>query len=204
MTTTLKIPLLLTAILCFCCLGASYAQVKLFAGVNYTGVRNSVLENEEAIYSWHVGAGVNLAPKKWDKFSIALNAMLSEKGYKQYADKWYDFDFYYLSFQPVIEFSPVKLLSFEAGVDLSALVDTSVREGLSTYNNFDCGLIFGFTVFNDKRVALYSRVIYGLIPMLSYDRIDALGNFTGEINDLKNTSLLLGIRVNVYHEKIPR
>lgn len=190
-------------VLC-CGLTVTYAQVKLFGGVNYTGVRNDVLKNEEAVFSWHAGGGVNYTPREWNQFSIGLNAMLSRKGYKQYADKWYTFHFDYFSFQPVLTYSPVKLLSFEAGVDIGALISTNVKQGMSTYNRFDCGIIFGFTVFNDKQIALYSQIIYGLVPMLTYDKMDSMGNFTGEINDLKNTSLLLGIRVNIYHEKIPR
>lgn len=189
--------------LCLCSLNTTYAQVKVFTGISYTGVRNNVLEDEEAIYSWYAGGGISLTPQGWNKFSIGLNGMLSRKGYKQYADTWYTFYFHYVSFQPVIEYSPAGLFSLEAGVDVSALVYTNVKSGMATYNHFDCGLIFGFTVFNNKRIAFYSRFIYGLVPMLTYDKIDAMGNFTGEINDLKNTSLLFGIRVNIYHEKVP-
>lgn len=189
-------------ILCFG-LTASYAQVRLFSGASYTGVRNDVLKNEEPIFSWYAGGGVIYTPREWKQFSLGLNGMVSRKGYKQYADEWYTFHFDYFSFQPVLTYSPVKLLSFEAGVDLATLINTSVKEGMSTYNQFDCGLIFGFTVFNDKQFALYSQIIYGLTPMLTYNKMDSMGNFTGEINDLKNTSVLFGIRVNVYHGKIP-
>lgn len=182
----------------------AHAQVRIFGGVSYTGVRNDVLEHEEAIYAWHTGGGVTITPKNWNKFSIGINTMVSKKGYKQYADKWYNFHFYYITCQPVIEYSPVALLSLEAGLDVGGLFYTDVKRGMSTYNQFDGGLVFGATVFNDKRIALYTRIVYGLVPMLTYDRMDALGNFTGEINDLKNTSVLFGLRVNVYHEKIPR
>jgi hypothetical protein len=181
---------------------SSISQIGLFGGANYNYVRNSVLQNDEPTYAWHFGGSAEFTPKSWNKFSIELRTMFSQKGYQQYADKWYTFQFTYFSFQPVIKYYPIDLLSVDIGLDLGSLIDTNIKKGTSTYNSFDAGIALGFTVFENRRIGFYSRLIYGLTPMLNYYRIDAMGNFTGEIEDLKNTCLLVGLRVNIYNEKI--
>ncbi|MBX2966397.1 MAG: PorT family protein [Cyclobacteriaceae bacterium] len=196
------VALILTVGFIICRAPLAYSQVGIVGGVNYSFMRNSVLENDEPAYTWNLGANVELSPKTWKKFSIETRIMFIQKGYRQYADKWYTFHFDYLSVQPTINYSPVKQLSVDAGIDISGLINANVIKWADTYNLTDAGVVFGVSAFRHKRISLYSRIIYGLTPMLEYHAIDEMGNFTGEIKDLKNTCIQVGVRINIYHEKL--
>lgn len=178
------------------------AQVGVFGGAHYSVVRNDVLQNDKPLYKWHVGGSIEFTPKAWERFSVELRAKFIQKGYRQQLNKLYEFRFTYLSLQPVLKYSFSDFLAVDAGLDASALIDTNVEKGISTYNTSDFGFVFGLTMFDRKRVSVYSRLVYGLTPMLDYYEIDKTGNFTGEINDLKNICILVGLRINVYREKI--
>ena len=102
----------------------------------------------------------------------------------------------------LINYSLSTQISIQAGVELSTLISTNIEQGIKTYNNFDTGLALGINCFGDKRISCYSRLTYGLLPMLDYYEIDELGNFKNEIHDLKNVCLSIGIKVNLYNEKI--
>ncbi len=102
----------------------------------------------------------------------------------------------------LVNYSPISFLSVQGGVELSKLASTNVKYGLDTYNTFDVGLAFGITAFDNRRIGIYSRVTYGLRPMLEYVQMDEMGNFIKEINDIHNFSYSLGIKIKLLNERI--
>jgi hypothetical protein len=182
----------------------SKAQVAIFAGGNYCSVRNEVfLENKKPITAYNLGVSFQYYPfKRFENISVLNELSFNQKGYQQDLDKNYSFRFNYLTLPILLNYAPFKCFSVQGGIELSQLISTNIEQGTKTYNDFDTGLVFGLSCFEGRRFSLYSRITYGLLPTLDYYAIDELGNFTGEIHDLKNVCLSVGIKFNIYNEKI--
>lgn len=179
-------------------------QVAFFAGGNYSSIRNSVnIENKEAILGYHLGASLQYHPfRNWQNVSIVNEFILTQKGYQQDFGENYRFRFNYLALPVLIDYSLSNRISVHTGAELSFLAATNVKRGLETYNGFDLGIVAGANYRIGKRLSCYARLTYGLLPLLDYYEIDELGNFTNEIHDLKNSCFTVGIKYNLYHEKI--
>jgi len=174
----------------------------VYLGGNVSFMRNDILEYEAPLYSFHVGWGFRIHPfKNSAKWAIQLDEMFIQKGYGQiYPSRDYTFRFNYLSFQPLLSYSPVNGVSLFGGGDISILVGSNVKKVHWTYPVMDYGLTAGFSLFNTRRVGVYSKLIYNLRPLVNYSTMDELGNFTGTVHDLKNTSILLSVKYNIYNE----
>lgn len=190
--------------LTFFCQEKLEAQIAFVAGGNYSNIRENIsLENKKPIIGYNLGVSLQYYPfKKFQKISLINELELVQKGYQQDFAENYSFRFNYLSLPVLINYSLSTQISIHAGVELSTLISTTVEQGVKTYNNFDTGLILGINIFNSKRISGYSRLTYGLLPMLDYYEIDELGNFNNEIHDLKNICFSIGIKANLYNEKI--
>ncbi len=182
----------------------SEAQVAVIGGGNLSTVRSEVtLENKKAIFGYHFGYQLQYYPvKSLEKWSLINELIFTRKGYMQQFEKDYDFHFNYLAVPVLMNYSPISFLSVQGGVEFSKMISTNIKQGLKTYNTFDVGLVFGITAFDNKRISIYSRVTYGLLPMLDYVEMDEIGNFTGDINDIHNLCYLLGIRIKLSNEKV--
>lgn len=182
----------------------SYAQVSLMGGASYCNVRdNNLLENKKGIVAFQGGAAISVYPfKNLPNLSVENELLINRKGYQQNLDQNYTFYFDYASWPILACYSPVRNFTINAGVELSQLLFTNFKKGTRTYHDFDAGLVLGFSCFDEKWIGLYSRMTYGLVPMLNYYSFDESGNFTGEIHDLKNLCISVGIKINLYHEKI--
>jgi hypothetical protein len=64
-------------------------------------------------------------------------------------------------------------------------------------------MVGGLSFLDNKRVGFYTKFVYGLRAMLYYPRIDAAGNFDGNIFDLKNMTLMIGMSVKVFNKSLP-
>ncbi|WP_163711386.1 outer membrane beta-barrel protein [Mangrovibacterium lignilyticum] len=190
--------------LTFFCHVKSKAQIAFVAGGNYSNIRSNVsLENKKPILGYNFGVSVQYYPfKKFQNISLLNELEFVQKGYQQDFTENYSFRFNYLSFPVLINYSLSTQISIQAGIELSTLISTNIEQGTKTYNNFDTGLALGIICFGEKRISCYSRFTYGLLPMLNYYQIDEIGNFKNEIHDLKNICLSIGIKVNLYNEKI--
>jgi len=186
------------------CSEKSTAQIAIFAGGNYSNIRSNVtIENKKPIIGYNLGLSLQYYPfKKFQNLSILNELKLTQNGYQQDFEKRYSFRFNYLSLPVLINYSFSKQISAQAGVELSTLISTNIEQGTKTYNDFDLGLALGVNWFSGRRISCYSRLTYGLLPMLDYYNIDELGNFKNEIHDLKNVSLSVGIKLNLRNEKI--
>jgi hypothetical protein len=184
-------------------LNTATAQVALMAGMNFSNVmENHLLENPEFNLSYHWGASVRVFPfKNIPKLSFEIEMLLNRKGYHQHYDSTYNFRFTYSSMPLLMRYSLAKNITLDAGVEISRLFSTNIKQGKKTYNNFDTGIVLGFTGFESKLINIYSRVTYGLLPMLDYYSFDKLGNFTGKIHDIRNLNISVGIKINLSHEK---
>jgi hypothetical protein len=181
----------------------SVAQIAFKVGSNYSSVRHEIpLKNIKPVIVSELGASVQYYPfKKFKNWSLINEFCFSQKGYQQNLSRDYTFRFDYCTFPVLINYAPVKHLSVHTGVELSTLFSTNVRRGLETYNHFDTGLVLGFSINKGRVFSFYLRGIYGLLPLLDYYKIDEMGNFTGEIHDLKNMCLSFGVKINVFNEK---
>lgn len=180
------------------------AQGYVLGGGHLSFIRNEVLIGESPIFSWHGGGGINLYPlKACQKININVEVAFIEKGYNQnIGNQQFELRFRYLTSQLTISYSIIPFLSLKGGVNVARLFNTSMEKGLETYERIDVGLVGGLGYFENKRLGFYTRVVYGLSPMLKYYDIDSMGNFNDNIRDLKNTCFMVGLRFNVYDKKI--
>lgn len=180
------------------------SQVAFMGGVNLCYVRNhNLLKDQNPIITYHLGFSFKMYPfKKKPDLSLQSEIMFNQKGYMQKLDKDYFFHFSYLSWTILANYPIKKEISVNTGLEISGLISTNVIDGLTTYNHSDIGLVLGISCFETRRINFYSRVVYGLLPMLDYYKIDKLGNFTGNIHDLKNMAFSVGIKINLTNEKI--
>lgn len=194
----------LVVILMYISAGKATAQFSVMLGANKSTVLSKIkLENKESISDIHCGLSFQYYPfKNTDDISVINEIQISRRGYRQDLQKKYDFRFTYFAFPVLLNYSLSERFAVQGGIELSSLIFTNIKQGRDTYNHFDAGLVLGLSCFNNNTISLYTRVIYGMIPMLDYHRIDDLGNFNGKIHDLHNLSLSVGIKINLYNEKI--
>lgn len=180
------------------------AQVAFIGGVNYTNDRNNnLIENQEPRTTYHWGASIRYyLLKNYTKISFQNEIILNQKGYRQVLDQEYFFNFNYISFPVLVNYSFTENFSVNTGLEFSKLLSSNIKRYTETYNDSDIGLVLGFSCFEKKGISFYSRMTYGLLPLLDYYAIDKMGNFTGEIHDLKNICFSVGIKINIHNEKI--
>lgn len=174
-------------------------------GMNISNVMdNHLIDNPKFNISYHFGASVlRVYPfKNIPNLSFETEILLNLKGYKQHFDSTYFFRFLYFSVPILARYFLAKDITFDAGVELSELISTNLKQGNKTYNKFDTGIVLGFTCFEKRMINVYSRVTYGLLPMLDYYSFDKLGNFKGKIHDIRNLNISVGIKINFPNEKI--
>lgn len=181
----------------------SYAQFTFITGINAMDVRNdNLLQNTKPLVGLHIGIAFRQHySDSLNKISLQYELIFNQKGYQQKLDRNYIFSFNYLSAPILFNYSLNKYLSLSTGMEPGYLLFTNKVDGVKKYNRFDLGLILGLSTMEHRRLSIYSRLTYGLVPMLDYYRFDRLGNITEEIHDLKNICLSLGIKVNVRNEK---
>lgn len=161
------------------------------------------LENKNAILGSQIGVSIQYYPvKAWEKLSLINEISLVQKGYGQDLDEDYSFRFSYLSFPVLVNYSVTTRFALQGGIEFSQLQSTNIEGGTSTFNRFDTGLVFGIIGFSNKRLSLYARYTYGLLPMFDFQPIDEWGNFGPEQHDFRNSSLAVGIQIKLHNEKI--
>ena len=180
------------------------AQVTFIGGLNYSYLRNNnLLENQKPILSYHFGGSVRYYPlKRYPKISLQNELIFNTKGYRQYLDREYTFRFNYISLPILINYALTEDVSVHTGVEFSGVVSSNIKRYRETYNEPDIGIVLGFSCFERSEISFFSRMTYGLLPILDYDAMDRVGNFTGKIHDLKNMCLSVGMKIKMSNEKI--
>ena len=182
----------------------SDAQLAFVAGGNYSNIRSEItLENKNPVIGYNIGFSLQYYPfKNHQKFSIVNEPGFVQKGYQQEFQETYSFRFTYFALPVLMNYEVTEQFSAQAGFEISTMISTDIEHGLQTYNNFDLGFVIGANFFGNSRINCFTRLTYGLLPMLDYYEIDELGNFNSEIHDLKNMCISLGFKLKLYNEKI--
>lgn len=183
--------------------GKIQAQVAVMAGGHYSSVRDNIpIRGKSAIPGYNIGFSLKYSPlKDCESLSLIHELNFVKKGYQQRLDKNYFYRFDYLSLSVLGDYLVAEPISFQGGVEFAQIIDSNIKYWKKTYNHFDIGLVAGTNVRITKRLSLYARVTYGLLPMLDYYEIDGMGNFKKEIHDVKNMTYTIGIKFNLSNEK---
>ncbi|GAA4826963.1 outer membrane beta-barrel protein [Algivirga pacifica] len=170
----------------------------LLAGSSYSHIRYEIdLRNIMPSTGYYVGLSLTTYPfKKLNRLTLLGELGVVRKGYKQELGQRYDFNFNYLTLPILLEYDLIKSISLQGGVAGNKLISTSVEQGTLTYNNYDLDLIGGVNFFKNRKINVFTRVVYGVYSVLDYYEIDPLGNFTSEIRDIKHFNIIAGLKLN--------
>lgn len=182
----------------------SVAQIYLSTGLNLSKVRdNNLLTNKKFLTGIQMGGGIKYYPtRSIPKLSITNEVLFNGRGYEQQLDEKYKIMFSYLSAPFLLNYNILDELAITGGVEPSLLVSTNLIQGTNTYKRYDLGLVLGASIFDNQRFSLYTRMTYGVIPTLKYEKMDKIGNIVENINDVKNICFTIGFKINLRNEKI--
>lgn len=180
------------------------AQAYIYGGLHQNFVRTRKIEGATPIRSYHFGADFNVYSE-----SDTVNQFITygigfiEKGYDQsIGGENFVFRFRYATTQVTVSYLVLPFLSVKGGVNGALLFHSNVYKWHKKYTPIDVGLIAGFNLFENRRVALCAQVNYGLLPMVIYYDIDPQGNFNDRLYELRNTSIMTGLKVRLHGRKI--
>jgi hypothetical protein len=153
----------------------------------------------------HLGAAMNFKPlRKSSKFSLEKQSALITRGYTQTIGSFkHEASLAYITSTLLAKYS-FRFLSIQNGFSYEVLADASGPQFEAKYSEFDISWISGINLFENRRAGIYFHYFLGLKPVYNYYKFDKLGNFIEEIHDVKNRSLLFGIKVRIteiYDEK---
>lgn len=156
------------------------------------------------MYSPHLSLGLKLSlDSVGDRRSISIESAITRKGYTQeLGGEKFEIDFTYFNVQATYNYSIVPAVALKGGLNFAFMPDKAENPMKEAYRAVDIGLVATLSVFENKRLGFYTSCVYGLIPVLRYYNIDAVGNFNGKINDLRNTCFMVGLRYNLDERKI--
>lgn len=182
----------------------SLAQIYTLAGANLSRVRdNDLIQNKKFQLGTQLGVGVKYYPSpKCKRLSLINEIQYNGKGYEQQLDKKYRIKFNYLSAPFLLNYDVVSNFSLHGGLEPSLLFTTNIEQGTQTYKKYDVGVVLGASAFDNQTVSLYTRVSYGMVPILSYHKMDKMGNIVENISDVKNLCFSVGLKINFRNEKI--
>jgi len=182
--------------------GLSYqktlAQTEAIGGLNYSyALNDNVLPNQEAIITPTFGILTSFQLKDSSVHYLKTGIIFTVAGYNQtFEDNTYSKRFRYLALPLMYKVQLTKAFSIEAGAQFRMMV---FREDEYEYNykREDIAAVFGFNVFEGNVISVFANASYGLLPLVSYQRIDELGNFNGKFEDLHNTMASVGIKIKI-------
>lgn len=182
----------------------SQAQIYAYAGAHRNFVRTKRIQGAAPIQSLHFGAAVNVFLKDESKrHFITYDIGYIEKGYDQtLGQEKFVFRFQYITTQLTANYPLLSFLTIRGGINGAFLVYSNADKWMKKYSPIDIGFVAGLNLFENKRIGLYSQIVYGITPMINYYDIDAQGNFNGRLYELRNTSIMVGVKVDVYGDKV--
>lgn len=186
----------------FLCIHAK-AQTYVYAGIHQNFVRTKRIQHTTPLQSFHIGAAINVYNKNDAKTFYTYDISFVEKGYNQTLDK-NDFNlrFKYAATQVTVGYVVAPCIALKVGINWALLFHSNVYKWTKVYNPIDLGVVAGLNLFENKRIGLYMQAVHGILPMVMYYDIDPQGNFHGRLYDLRNTTVMVGIRIDVYAKKI--
>jgi hypothetical protein len=181
-----------------------FAQVGMMVGTNYSNVRHDgILGKTQGQMSLHLGVNIEVVPlRNIPNLSIRTDLLLIQKGYTLRIDGTrYRANIEYGSFAPMFKYAIMEDFSIHSGVEFNRFMGSNVGEDV-TFRKNEKALFLGIDLFNSKRLSFYTRASFGLTPVLEYYDIDPIEGIQGRISDLYTTTIMLGLQLNIHHEKI--
>ncbi len=174
------------------------------AGFTLSDVRTGgILNNTEARRNIQVTVLGHKAINASNSLGITAGAGYTKRGYIQVIDgEDYFYRNNYVRFPVMLSWTMFRFLTLEAGAEYAFMFSSrykapGVNRGLGKYfNRNDFLLIGAVNVPANKRISVFGRYCYGLVPMLEYNEIGPFGE-PGRLLKIRNLALELGIRVNL-------
>jgi len=183
----------------------SFGQVGIMLGPNYSSVRhNNLLENQSGKLNFHYGVNVAFHPfPSTPELSFKTDLMVVTKGYQQnLSGEDFNLNLTFFSFSPMVRYELLEGFHIHTGLELNSLAGSNVKEGLQTYQKSERAVFLGLDLFSNKLFSMYTRASFGLSPMLDYYDIDPIDGIQGRLRDIYSTTILIGLQLNIYNEKI--
>lgn len=188
------------------------AQLGFFIGGNISDVRHDKLllnengiPNNKPLLGYFTGLSFQFYPfHSQDKISFVIDVLLNRKGYKQQSqDTTFVRSLNYVSLPLQVNYDFTSRFSMNTGVEFSALMlpITVFKEHDNSYRQSDISLTIGANYRVSDECNLFTRLNYGVYPILDYYKIDNIGNIT-PVKDVKNINLMIGVKFNIIYEKI--
>jgi hypothetical protein len=185
-------------------IAVGFAQVGMMVGTNYSNVRhNGILGKTQGQIGLHLGINVEVVPlKNIPNLSLKTDLLLIQKGYTLRIDGTrYRANIEYGSFAPMFKYAIMEDFSIHSGLEFNRFTESNVGEDI-TFRKNEKAFFFGLDLFNSKRISFYTRASFGLTRVLDYYDIDPIEGIQGRISDLYTTTIMLGVQLNIHHEKI--
>ena len=203
---TMKYKLFLITFLAFFGLVTeSLAQIGMMLGTNYSNIRHQDrLEGTRGKVGLHLGFNIEVVPiRSIPNLSLKTDFMIVPKGYNQILDDIkYRVNLEYFVFAPMIKYAFDKDFAVHSGVEFNGFIGSNVEGAEETYRKNEKAFFFGFDILSSKRFSFYTRASFGLTPVLDYYEIDPIEGITGSFSDLYTTTIMIGLQINIHHEKI--
>lgn len=197
--------LLLTLLLSVLAFSQIHGQIGLMLGPNYSTVRHKgILENASGKLDFNYGINVAFYPfANTPELSFKTDLMVVTKGYQQnLSNEDYRLNLTYFSFAPMVRYELSQGFHVHSGIELNSLTGSNVNEGLRTYQKTERAVFLGLDLFADKFFSIFTRASFGLSPMLDYYDIHPIDGIQGQLRDIYSTTVLIGLQLNIYNEKI--
>jgi hypothetical protein len=182
-----------------------FAQIGMMLGTNYSNIRHQDrLAGTRGKVGLNLGVNVEVVPiRSIPNLSLKTDFMIVPKGYNQILDDIkYRVNLQYFVFAPMIKYAFDKDFAVHSGVEFNGFIGSNVEGAEETYRKNEKAFFFGFDLLSSKRLSLYTRASFGLTPVLDYYEIDPIEGITGSFSDLYTTTIMLGLQLNIHHEKI--
>jgi len=164
------------------------SQLSLRLGGNYATIFNQDrIPNQRAIATSTFGMLMKFPVKDSSRHHIKIGLLKVTSGYKQFfEEETYEQRFHYAALPVYYNLQLYPNFSLDFGVQLRIMTRPLFKRdnNIDNYRKADLATVFGLNFLDEKRLSIYVNASYGLIPMLRYEEIDAVGNFGDTFNDL--------------------
>lgn len=182
---------------------SSLAQFYMHAGYSYSNIKSDLIETD-GIGMLTVGLGGRIDVNEAGNFFIQPELNYTGRGFK-YSDNPDAalVKFYYFTAPVTLVFKPKPFISLEGGLEIGGLFNAIFEsrrfndriEVADTYSRWDLGTVIGMGLYENQKVNVSLRYYHGLRNLLQYPEFDNFGTITGELNDVKNRTLQIAVRI---------
>ena len=201
-----QIKLFSFVILFFLYTNTLYAQLSFSFGGNISNVLHHHLfvnengDNNKPLFGGNFGMSFQDYPfKKQPNMSFTVGLFINQYGYRQeYPGESFTQRLNYLSVPLLFNYDFLPRFSMNTGIAFSRLIlPISIFEKTdNSFNLYDFSLLLGAEYKLSNQIDIFTRINYGVYPILDYYKIDNIGNIT-PVKDVRNVSLMLGLKYNI-------